>query len=950
MAGGFQYLALANNTSLYLFMLRQLHFKNYYSYFVTTWLLLLLLSNGLANAQVFESVARVPATPGNTSPAGESSGWRIVHDAQGNTYHIGRLNGILTVGATKLTLVPGQGSDVYIAKYSAAGIWQWAVQPIWPQDMDNIDLADITIDTQGHLFITGTFACATLRFGSHVLTNDRTIVGGSTIFVAMLDTDGAWQWAMQATSVKNQRIGGIAVGPTGTVTIAGTFGRPAITFGNTTLSVPTVNSTAVNELFVAQLNGATGAWNWAVRGGGASENLLVRDLAVDKKGAAYILGIFTRNLTIGAVTLQSVSSDADVFVAKLTAAHTWVGATRGGGIYPETSHAIALDGQGGVYITGLFQSPTATFGASTITNANVTGGVSDVFVAKLNADLQWQWARQAGGTKDDTGLELSADRNANVYVIGEFFSPTFSIGQTTLINAHPNGFFTDMFVAKLDGDGQWQWAVRAGGYLEDLPNGVTATDQGQIYITGAYVSETASFGSLSLTTTPYFYSGFVARLTSPTVRIQGDTVLCAGAQLTLSAQPIGTATAYRWSTGATTATISINQAGTYRVTTTFVDGQHSSAWHVVTASAVAPPPRIEGDTVLCPGSSSSLTAVASTALSYRWSTGATTTAISIIQPGIYSLTATYSGGCTQTTQLSVRARSVRIAGSIQLCSLSSAMLSVVAPGASAFRWSTGATTPTITITQPGIYSVQATFTDACILTASQAVTVPQAVIQGDSILCPGQSGQLSAVTPTATAYRWSTGATTSSIAVSQAGTFSVQVFYATGCTSQAQVIVRTVPALGALTIGADTTVCEGAHVQLRVPSTLRQQSGLTYRWNTGATTPTLAVQQSGTYTLQVQSACATQTLTRNIFFQPCLTIPNIITPNGDLSNEHFVVQGLGTAVPWVLELYNRWGKQIYRSAAYQNDWGTGAAPGIYYYLLHQEGNTTMYKGWLQVVL
>ena len=75
-------------------------------------------------------------------------------------------------------------------------------------------------------------------------------------------------------------------------------------------------------------------------------------------------------------------------------------------------------------------------------------------------------------------------------------------------------------------------------------------------------------------------------------------------------------------------------------------------------------------------------------------------------------------------------------------------------------------------------------------------------------------------------------------------------------------------------------------------------------------------------------------------------LPNVLTPNGDGLNEHLV---LPTAVagPWALEVYSRWGRSVYRSADYHNEWGAEAAEGLYYYLLRSP--TAVHKGWVEVV-
>ena len=226
--------------------------------------------------------------------------------------------------------------------------------------------------------------------------------------------------------------------------------------------------------------------------------------------------------------------------------------------------------------------------------------------------------------------------------------------------------------------------------------------------------------------------------------------------------------------------------------------------------------------------------------------------------------------------------------------------------------------------------------------------VPAVAISGDSVLCPGRALTLTAgAMPAPTSYRWSTGATTASITVSQAGTYSVVATFSAGLTSSRQFRVRAGVAapLPVLVLGADTTLCDGATLVLRalVPA----GPGLRYRWSDGSSAPTLLVQQAGTYSLEITSACESRRATRVVASASCLAIPTIITPNGDPQNEHFVVKGLGAA-QWSLNIYNRWGRQVYTSVNYRNEWGSGAAPGVYYYILRSATASRAYRGWFEV--
>lgn len=85
-----------------------------------------------------------------------------------------------------------------------------------------------------------------------------------------------------------------------------------------------------------------------------------------------------------------------------------------------------------------------------------------------------------------------------------------------------------------------------------------------------------------------------------------------------------------------------------------------------------------------------------------------------------------------------------------------------------------------------------------------------------------------------------------------------------------------------------------------------------------------------------------------MLFVPCVTIPTIITPNHDGYNDTWVLAGLMPG-SCAVEVYNRWGKQVYTHARYANDWGTEAAPGLYYYLVQHAASGRSYKGWVEVV-
>jgi gliding motility-associated-like protein len=893
----------------------------------------------------------------NSAGDNRSEARRTVVDAAGNMYVVGEFAGRIQFGQFTLTSA-GAPHDVFVAKLDSMGNYLWVAQGGGSaEDYGNA----IGLDATGNVYIAGSVGTgfANAQFGSIAVPGTPGTVTDDVV-VAKLSPAGTWLWAVSGGGNFSERVGALAVDGGGNIYVTGSTHSAKPTFGTITLTNPYEQYVA----YTLKLNSA-GNWLWAVLGGGiAGGSTESYDIVLDDGGNAYITGYFMGpTVNFGPLQVRSGTSYPAVFVAKLSSGgqYQWV-VPGGGGLY-DYGYGIALDSQRNIYITGSFDSPTAPFGPFTLTNINspLNQQNPDIFVAKLTPTGQYQWAVSAGGRYRDQGTSIRVDAQDRVLLTGTYNSTNIRLGNVTLTNQNvgsPDNFgFYDTYLTQLNPvTGQFLWGIRGGGNASDFSTDLAVGGPGNAPHMTGYTGYTvystpaaASFGPFTLPFNPSGYTGFVARLSAPapTVQLVGDSLLCAGGQVTLRAITSTAVQAYRWNTGATTPTLTVNQPGSYSLTVTFSSGQSATASFEVRALPTSL--AISGDTVLCPGTTGQLRASASPGATYQWSTGAQTATIAVTQPGTYSLTASYGSGCRLTTSIRVRLAALQISGSAQLCpdQGSTAQLLAVAAGATAYRWNTGATTAQLTVSQAGTYTVTASFANGCTLTATQVVNIPQARIQGDSLLCPGRTTQLSAATSAATSYRWSTGATTAAIAISQPGTYSVSVSFGPGCSAMARYHVRAEVANPAFTLGADTTVCEGEHLVLsaRVATASNE---VQYQWSDGSTGPTLVVQQPGVYRLQRITRCETQTATRQITFQSCLFIPNIITPNNDGLNDLFVVKGLPPGA-WSLEVFNRWGRQVYQTAAYQADWGSQAAPGPYYYLLRQAATGRSYKGWVEVV-
>jgi gliding motility-associated-like protein len=96
--------------------------------------------------------------------------------------------------------------------------------------------------------------------------------------------------------------------------------------------------------------------------------------------------------------------------------------------------------------------------------------------------------------------------------------------------------------------------------------------------------------------------------------------------------------------------------------------------------------------------------------------------------------------------------------------------------------------------------------------------------------------------------------------------------------------------------------------------------------------------------LKVFSGPCEYTSSRVITLENGQLPPNVITPNGDESNQTFIAPNADSQ----LQIYNRWGKPIYQSNSYQNDWGHNVPLGVYFYQLTSPQGTRC-KGWIHVL-
>ena len=327
----------------------------------------------------------------------------------------------------------------------------------------------------------------------------------------------------------------------------------------------------------------------------------------------------------------------------------------------------------------------------------------------------------------------------------------------------------------------------------------------------------------------------------PTITAGGPTTFCEGGNVTLSSSP---GTVYLWSNGATNSSTNITSAGSYSVSVTNANGCQSlpSAATSIVVNPIPATPVITagGATTFCDGGSVSLTSSAGT--SYLWSNGATTRAISATVSGSYSVKVTNASGCqsaasaaTSVTVNPLPATPVITTGGPTSFCVGGNVTLTSSAGAT-YLWSNGATTSSINISTSGSFTVRITSASGCLSAVSTALVVtvialppaPVITASGPTTFCAG--GNVNLTSSTGSSYLWSNGATTKSINVASAGSFTVKVTNASGCQSvSSAATVITVNSLPVVNAGSNATIFNGTSTTLN--ATVTGTGPFTYSWS-----------------------------------------------------------------------------------------------------------------------
>jgi len=635
-----------------------------------------------------------------------------------------------------------------------------------------------------------------------------------------------WSTGATAATINVNTAGNYSVTVTDANGCTGTASFNLTVNANPTPTITGVTSFCAGEN--STLNAGGGYTNYLWSGGATTQTINVTaggNYAVTVTNASGCTATTNKVITVNALPVPSVTGTLAFCSGKNTtltvpgsyASYQWSNGATTSNITVNTASTFTVTVTDANGCTGS-KSATTTINTNPVPsitgNSSICQGQSSTINAGSYAGYSWSTGAATATINVNTAGNYSVTvTDAN----GCTGTASFNLA----VNAIPTPTITGVTSFCAGGNSTLN---AGGGYTNYLWNGGATTQTINVTAGGNYAVTVTNAAGCTATTNKVITVNAL-----PVPAISGPAGICPGASANLFA---GSYASYLWSNGNTTPSITTNVSGNYTVTVTDANGCVGSSNYNLLAFQ-NPIPVISGTAAICQNQNSVLDA--GSFASWQWSTGAVSQTISVTQSGTYSVTVTNTDGCVASTSFNVVVNPLPvpiISGTSAFCSGNSSVLTTGGGSFTSYQWNTSATSNAITVTAQGNYVVTVTDANGCTASTNQAVTVwnlPTPVITGNNSICSGTQTTLSA--GNYSAYQWSTGATTDSIAVSNGANYIVTVTDVNGCSGTSAPFALTINQLPTAIISGSTAICIGQSTSLQIQFT--GTAPYSYRYSDG---------------------------------------------------------------------------------------------------------------------
>lgn len=379
-------------------------------------------------------------------------------------------NDTIKIGDSILISINRIKNNSFIARYNPKGDLIW-VRPI----KGSSDVLAKAVSVNGkNTHVVGEFQ-KDANFGSY----SRTTSAYYEAFMGVLDENGNWLWTSQGGGGIFNAEENITSDNDNNTYITQTLN------GNASFGDGSISTSGNMDVFISKIN-ATGSFVWGTKIGGDSCSVSPIAIETDSNANVYAIGHFYGDAKFGdtLIKYQQSGNFHTVYVTKFDSSGKWLWTRTSTGSLSASVYSTSIDGEGNIFIAGNYVKEV-NFGS---TNLKVQGNI-DGFVAKINKDGKWLWAKSIGGSGVTRTYAITSDGKGNTIVAGNY-EDTCWIGADTLLSFG----YSDFFVAQLDSVGNWLWTLDGGGNSVDYIHNISSNNNGDIFLNGTH-SDSAIFGA-----------------------------------------------------------------------------------------------------------------------------------------------------------------------------------------------------------------------------------------------------------------------------------------------------------------------------------------------------------------------------------------------------------------------------------------------------------------------
>lgn len=887
-------------------------------------------------------------------------------DAQGNIYVTGNYtdnkNSIDFDPSAGVTTLGSNSTGCFVAKYSAAGALVW-VKSVWDA---GAEANGIDIDRNGNVTVIGRTPSKKQR-----QPYDKNIYADA--FILHLNNNGNVLWEkLIASGSKNTQ-----VDPSGNYTYndiqtgykvasddAGNLIAVFSFDGSPDVGGRVTAKGITDGLVVKYDTNGNVIWKFNLGATGNYSNVVLQAL-VDKNNNIIIAGYINGTVNYNPLGTPVNVNGYYMFLAKYSPAGILQWIKNIDGILANNNMKLTLDGQGNIYINGAFYSRVDFGVAPTLTPTSSDS--QDIFIAKYSSDGNLLYHKSIGGTKSymlDGGMAVGPDNS--LYLTGDFtgkidVDPSSSVAELT--SKGP----VDMFLAKYDDNGNYQWAFGVPGinYYNSIPSPnpnstdelfkigaryINVNSRNEIFVTGGFdatvnfdatgcgVSDATAKNASKLN--DMFIVRYIPTTEKPatpnTITAPVVTTICPDndAGLITGSTPVGSNYTYQW------------QQSLDNITFTDIPGAVSKDYDPPIMTATTYYRRsLPSSVCVVPNISNVVTITVSKPVTDNIITApAVNTFCNVGDAGLISGSVPQAVG-------TVDYQWQQSTDNINFTDISGATKKDYDP-------------PPVSATTYYRRLINNAPCNIGLPGNIVTITVTQLTVSAEQTICVGGSVTLYATG--GTRYSWSPAAGLSSTDDASpianpdvTTTYSVTV-YNGNCSTILPVKVNVVsrPTVNA---EADKYVLSGDKVQLNAQTSVAE--GATYSWepttyldNPNIANPTAIPLKNITYHVTVTTAlgCFIVSYDVTIKVHEKIIVPNTFTPNGDGINDLLTIDGLDSYKQSLLTIFDRNGQQVFKSLAYPKPWdgtrkGKPVPVGTYYYVIDLKNGSKMLSGWVTIV-